>query len=112
MPPAAPPNDALAALADVLGVDNVRTLVRTFLREFPDSMKKLEGGDRTLRHRLVHSMKSSTRLVGALDLSQRMATLEARLMTPDGDDLTAEDLAGINQDFAQIAAPLRDFAAG
>ena len=36
MPLLPPPNDALAELAAVLGPDNVRTLVRTFLRELPD----------------------------------------------------------------------------
>src|SRR5437868_4853181 len=74
-----PPNDALAELAAVLGEDNVRTLVRTFLRDFPVSLRDLGGGDRKQRHRLAHSMKSNSRLMGAMNLSQRMAAIEQRL---------------------------------
>ena len=65
MPPTPPPNESLAELAASLGVDNVRTLVRTFLREFPNSFAQLTGGERQNRHRIAHSMKSNSRLVGA-----------------------------------------------
>ena len=80
-----PPNESLAELAAVLGDDNVRTLVRTFLRDFPQSLRDLEGGDRKNRHRIAHSMKSNSRLMGGLDLSDRMAALEARLDQPPRD---------------------------
>lgn len=105
----APPNDELAELAAVLGDDNVRTLVRTFLREFPTSMEGLSGGDRRNRHRLAHSMKSNARLVGAHQLSQRMAALEARLGSADGPDVAPDDLMEISAEFAAIAGPLRAF---
>ena len=49
MPLSPPPNDALAELAAVLGTDNVRALVRTFLREFPASFEQLRGGERLAR---------------------------------------------------------------
>lgn len=104
-----PPNAALAELAEVLGEDNVRTLVRTFLRDFPISLSELSGGDRKDRHRIAHSMKSNTRLVGALDLSHRMAALEARLEKPDGGDVTPADLAAIAGEYETVAAPLRAF---
>lgn len=107
MPP--PPTTALAELAAVLGDDNVRTLVRTFLRDFPISFSELSGGDRSNRHRLAHSMKSNSRLMGALALSQRMAELEERLSGEDGRDITPQDLAKISADFEAIAAPLRKF---
>jgi HPt (histidine-containing phosphotransfer) domain-containing protein len=104
-----PPTEALAELAAVLGDDNVRTLVRTFLRDFPVSLQELHGGERKNRHRVAHSMKSNSRLMGAYDLSSRMAALEARLEGETGDDITPEDLAGIAADFETIAGPLRAF---
>src|SRR5688572_10369985 len=91
-----PPNDALADLAAVLGVDNVRTLARTFLRDFPVSFQALSTSDRKNRHRLAHSMKSNSRLMGALQLSQRMAEIEARLAEENGRDVTPDDLTQIS----------------
>jgi HPt (histidine-containing phosphotransfer) domain-containing protein len=110
MSSAPPPNPALAELADLLGEDNVRTLVKTFLRDFPVSIKELSGGDRKNRHRIAHSMKSNSRLVGANDLSARMAALEARLEQPEGPDITTQDIASIAKDFDKIVGPLRKFA--
>ena len=105
-----PPNDALAELASVLGDDNVRTLVRTFLRDFPVSFQELSTSpERKNRHRVAHSMKSNSRLMGAMSLSQRMAALEERLAQPDGADVNAQDLAAISAEFETIAAPLRRF---
>jgi HPt (histidine-containing phosphotransfer) domain-containing protein len=104
-----PPNAALADLAAVLGADNVRTLVRTFLRDFPLSFQGLTKGDRPNRHRLAHSMKSNSRLMGAIALSQRMAELEKRLSDELGDDVTQDDLAKISAEFEAIAIPLRKF---
>ena len=109
MPSSPPPNDALAELAAVLGADNVRTLVRTFLRDFPVSFQELRKGDRQNRHRLAHSMKSNSRLMGALSLSKHMAELEARLAEENGADLTPADLQRISDEFEVIAATLRKF---
>jgi HPt (histidine-containing phosphotransfer) domain-containing protein len=109
MPATPPPNKALADLAAVLGDDNVRTLARTFLRDFPKSIEELSGGERANRHRVAHSMKSSSRLMGALDLSQRMAELEQRLSAANARDVTPADLAAINAEFEKLAAPLRKF---
>jgi len=47
--------------------------------------------------------------MGGLDLSDRMAALEARLDQPSGQDVTPEDLAAIAADFDAIAGPLRAF---
>ena len=107
--PTPPPTGALVDLAAVIGEDNVRTLVRTFLREFPVAMKNLERGERKDRHRAAHGMKSNSRLMGALDLSQRMAAIEARLSTPDGDDVKPSDLAAIATEYEAIATRLRAF---
>jgi HPt (histidine-containing phosphotransfer) domain-containing protein len=109
MPTSPPPNPALAELADVLGEDNVRTLVSTFLRDFPASFNELSRGDRKNRHRIAHSLKSNSRLMGAFELSQRMADLEARLEPETGADVTAQDLAKISSEFETIAGPLRAF---
>ena len=110
MSSAPPPNDELADLAAVLGEDNVRTLVRTFLRDFPVSLAELGGpGERKNRHRIAHSMKSNARLMGAHALSQRMAGLETRLEQPGGGDITPDDLVLIASDYEAIAGPLRSF---
>ena len=109
MPDVPPPNEALQELASVLGDDNVRTLVRTFLRDFPASLKELQGGDRKNRHRVAHSMKSNSRLMGANALSDRMAAIEARLDTADGVDVTVVDIAEITAEFENVAKPLRAF---
>ncbi len=109
MPSSPPPTDALVELAAVLGEDNVRTLVRTFLRDFPISMRDLNSGDRKQRHRIAHSMKSNSRLMGAMELSERMAVLETRL-EGNGEDVKASDLAAITAEYETIAGPLREFA--
>ncbi len=110
MPSLPPPNDALAGLAAVLGDENVRKLVGTFLRDFPVSFQAMATGDRKNQHRIAHSLKSNSRLVGALELSNRMAALELRLANEDGAVLNAEDLAAITRDFESIVGPLRRFA--
>ena len=109
MPPTPPPNESLAELAASLGVDNVRTLVRTFLREFPNSFAELSGGERHNRHRIAPSMKSNSRLVGAHALSRRMAEIEARLSEENDRDVTPDDLTQISAEFEAIAGPLRKF---
>ncbi len=104
-----PPNEALTELSDVLGVANVQTLVHTFLRDFPISIHDLETGTRTDRHRFAHSMKSNARLMGAHELSDRMAALEERLASETGSDLTPEDVTAIKAEYEIVAAPLRKF---
>ena len=109
MPNTPPPNEALAELAEVLGEENVRALVRTFLKDFPGSILELSNPARKERHRAAHSMKSNARLMGAMDLSTRMAQLEQRLESVQGADVTAADLAAINAEFEKVAGPLRAF---
>ena len=110
MPPPLPPNASLAELAAVLGVDNVQSLVRTYLGEFPATFAQLSGGERRTRHRIAHSMKSSARVMGARALSDHMAALEARLARPDSADVSPQDLAVITAHFEAIAPTLRAFA--
>lgn len=104
-----PPNQAIADLAAVLGDDNVRTLARTFLRDFPLAFRELESGDRADRHRRAHSMKSSAQLMGAPELSRCLAGLEMRLSDDPDLDISAAELAAISRMFEDIASRLRAF---
>lgn len=103
------PNESIAELASVLGEDNVRTLIRTYLRDFPVAYRALTTGDRLDRHRLAHSMKSNSRLMGAKELSAVMAGLEARLSDQPEADITTEELQEISRLYEAIAGPLRTF---
>lgn len=105
-----PPNRDLAELAALLGSDNVRQLVRTFLREYPTLIAQLAGGDRKTQHRITHSLKSNARVIGAHSLSAHMAQLEERLSRADGVDLAPAEVAVIRTLFDDAAAKLRDFA--
>src|SRR6185436_321911 len=109
MAPTSPPTQALAELAAVLGDENVRTLVRTFLRDFPISFREFSRGVHGDRHRLAHSMKSNSRLMGALELSQRMAGLEGRLAADPNENVSAAEIAAISAEFEEFAGPLRAF---
>jgi HPt (histidine-containing phosphotransfer) domain-containing protein len=104
-----PPNESLAELADVLGAENVKTLVRTFLRDFPISIDDLATGDRASGHRFAHSMKSNARLMGAFELSNHMARLEEMLSNPAGGNVTTQEIAAIKAEFELVAGPLRLF---
>ena len=97
---AAPPVGALKAIADIREV--------TGLGAKP-MLTELGGGERKNRHRVAHSMKSNARLMGAHDLSKRMAALEARLESENGPDVTADDLTLISRDYELISGPLRAF---
>ena len=108
----APLNEDLAQLLALLGEDNVRALIRTFLREYPLLLQQLANGDRKTRHRIAHSLKSNARIIGARALSARMATIEERLNTATEPDLTPADIATISAEFDVAAEPLRSFAAG
>lgn len=104
-----PPNQALADLAALLGEDNVRSLVRTFLREYPSLLRQFVEGDAVTRRRIAHSLKSNTRVIGLASLSGRMAELEARLANPETVIEMAE-CAEIAGEFEAAALPLRAFA--
>lgn len=104
------PNQDLAELVALLGEDNVRLLVRTFLREYPSLLANLAAGDRKTRHRLVHSLKSNARIVGAREVSEYMAAIEDRLSQDAQPDLSAAEVADISARFQRIAESLRVFA--
>ncbi len=110
MPSSPPPNDAIADLANLLGADNFRTLVSTFLRDFPASFKALSEGDRKNQHRIAHSLKSTFRLMGAYTLSERMTELEDRLAPETGPGIASAELVAIKNEFALVEISLRTFA--
>lgn len=111
MPGVPPPNRDLADLAALLGNDNVRQLVRTFLREYPILIGQLASGDRKTQHRIAHSLKSNARVIGAHSLFAHMAQIEERLSRADGPDLAPAEVAAVRTLFDDAADKLRDFAA-
>ena len=67
--------------------------------------------ERKDQHRLIHSMKSSTSVVGAQDFSARLAQLEAKLAEPALPDLSPTEIQQLTGEFETIAGPLRNFVA-
>ena len=103
------PNEALTELVSILGEDDTRELVRSFLRDFPDQLRQLASGDREQRRRVAHSLKSSARHMGADGLARRMAALETRLSQPES-EVSQDDLAATVGEFEKVAGSLRAFA--
>ncbi|HEX2854185.1 MAG TPA: Hpt domain-containing protein [Opitutaceae bacterium] len=104
-----PPNDAIAELAQGLGEEDARELVRMFLNGFELTLAALSSKDREDRRRAAHSLKSSSRIVGLLALSRQMAELEDRLAKDEGEVVPA-DVSAARQKFDEIAPVLRAFA--
>ena len=104
-----PPNDALAEFISAMGDDNVRKLVGTFLRDFPNSMRDLAVADRKNGRRIAHRMKSEARMMGATALAQRMLELQERLTPEIGRAFEPSDLVAIQADFDAIAPTLRRY---
>jgi hypothetical protein len=103
-----PPNESLASLAEVLGNDATREIVRLFVQGFPEAYRCLGAGTADDRLRTVHGLKSSALLMGATKMSQRMAAVETRLA--GGESLTEGDLGSILSDFGAAAPALRRYA--
>lgn len=110
MPSVPPPTQSLAELSALLGEENVQALVRTFLRDFPASFRELSSTSDNDRKRAAHSMKSNSRLMGALELSARLAAIEAMLEEKPTARVSPEELARISTEFDSIASRLRAFA--
>ncbi len=104
-----PPNEALVELVDILGEEDTKDLVRTFLQDFPPMIRGITTGDQEAQKRTVHSLKSTARHMGALALSRRMALYEQRLNEPMT-SLTGEDITLMVEEFEKCAGPLRAYA--
>ncbi|PTX91613.1 Hpt domain-containing protein [Opitutus sp. ER46] len=107
-----PLNRELTNLVSLLGEQNVRQLVRTFLKEYPELLAQLATSDRRTQHRMVHSLKSNAHIIGEQALWERMAAFEERLLGPGDDILRPDDIEWIGDAFNAAADPLREFAAG
>lgn len=107
----AAPNESIAELVDVLGIDDARDLVRTFLKEYDGLIRAMTVEDRQLQHRAVHSLKSSCRHMGLAALVRRLEALETRVLLPTG-KVTMDDITALNSEFERAVPPLRNFAAG
>jgi hypothetical protein len=95
-------------MADVLGDDATKEIVRLFLQGFPDAYRGLGAGTAEEQLRTVHGLKSSALHMGALELSERMAVIENRL-SRDG-ALSQDDMAAILKDYDAVAPALRRYA--
>jgi HPt (histidine-containing phosphotransfer) domain-containing protein len=104
-----PPNSAIEELASALGEESARELTEMFLTTFEAVLRGLTAGNREERKRAAHSLKSSSRIVGADTLSARMSDLEARLTNTPG-DITPEDITATVTEFERISVGLRAYA--
>lgn len=104
-----PPNPAILQLESVLGNEATREIVRLFLEEFPRSMLQLGTCPPDDQKRIVHGLRSSSGLMGAAALAERMAKLE-RVIGASAARLGAEDLAAAQADFDAAAPELRAYA--
>lgn len=104
-----PPNEAIEALASVLGEDSTREIVRLFLEDFPHSVRRLGEGRREEQVMVAHGLKSSALHMGASALSQRMAAIERKL-TATSDALGPDDISAAVADFEALEPGLRAYA--
>ena len=107
-PPTPAPNDAIAQLVDILGIEDTRDLVQTFFKEYDGLFRNLASGTRDEQHIAAHGLKSSSRHMGLASLAQRFSVLEARLAEPDG-KVDSNDIAIINAEFERAVPPLRKY---
>jgi HPt (histidine-containing phosphotransfer) domain-containing protein len=109
MPSLPPPNARLAALVAMLGEDDTRELLALFLAGIPDLLGKLGSADRNEAERAAHSLKSSSKQMGMLDLAGQMAALESRLRS-GGPPVDPAELATLTREVAAAARPLQAYA--
>ena len=80
----------LTQLGDELGsMDIVHDLLDTFLSELDDRVAAIMGDGETESRRAAHTLKSSARLLGAMQLADRCAAIELDGDTTDGIDQLA-----------------------
>jgi hypothetical protein len=103
------PNESIKALEDVLGNDSTREVVRLYLHDFPESIRRVAGAGREDQMRIVHGLKSSSLHMGATSLSDLLAALEEKLGAQQ-DTLALEDLAPAVAGFGAVSADLRAYA--
>ncbi len=111
-----PPTPELAEISEIIGLGDARELARTFLADAPRLIADLDNSAPANRSpgspprcRLAaHSLKSTSRLVGAHPLSALAATLELRLIAA-GPAPTATEIEAIRAEFARFSPALLRF---
>jgi hypothetical protein len=103
------PNEAIKALEAILGEESTREVVRLFLHDFPESIRRVSGASREDQMRIVHGLRSSALHMGATHLSDKLSTLEEKLGTP-GETLVMADLTPAIADFGAVSPELRKYA--
>lgn len=106
-----PPNSAIAELIHGLGHEDARDLVGMFLNGFDTTLRTLQGPDLEEQRRAAHSLKSSARIVGLMELAHLMSKLEERLSKTDG-AVTAAEIAAARKEFETESPALRAFVDG
>jgi two-component system, sensor histidine kinase and response regulator len=120
--PILPPPPAAAAVLDEaslqrlheLDPDGANQVVQRVLRAFesslqrllPQSMQALAQGDHEAVRHVVHTLKSSSASVGALELSRRCGDIENRLRALQSRDLDTL-MAGLNTEGQRVLAAVR-----
>jgi HPt (histidine-containing phosphotransfer) domain-containing protein len=75
-------------------------------RLLPQSQQALQQGDHEALRHVVHTLKSSSASVGALQLSQYCSDIENRLRLQQADGL-AQQLAALNAEGERVLAAVR-----
>lgn len=101
--------ETLKTLKDVME-DDFALLIDTFIQDSSERIRTLhdviQGTDADLIRRAAHSFKGSSSNIGAPQLSALCSALEKKALASNFDGL-ANDLSGIEQEFAQVQLLLR-----
>jgi len=108
--PLPPPTPELAELADILGLGEARDLTCTFLADTPRLIADLDSPAIDRAKIAAHSLKSTSRLIGASILSGLAAALESRLLAA-GSLPTVTETDAIRAEYARICPMLTRFSA-
>jgi len=103
-----PPNEALVQLSEILGLEDTRDLVRTYLKEYAALVRTMAVGDRVTQHRAAHSLKSSSRYMGLSSLVPLLLALETRLVQPN-EKTSKADIEAITNELARVIPALEAF---
>jgi HPt (histidine-containing phosphotransfer) domain-containing protein len=93
----------------MLGEADTRELLELFLDGIPELLGMVGGADRTEAERAAHSLKSTAKQMGMLDLAEKMAALETRLRG-DGPGFSPKEMSALNREVAAASEPLRAWA--
>jgi HPt (histidine-containing phosphotransfer) domain-containing protein len=84
----------------------LRAFEASLTRLLPQSQAALQQGDQEALRHVVHTLKSSSASVGALQLSQHCGAIENRLRLQQADGL-AQQLAELNAEGARVLVAVR-----